>query len=178
MLCDRILGNVFGDDGGRFAGRRRDPVPLAWRDCYRRAVRSVSAGGVSVGIVLPLGSEIRHGDVLFDDDAVVGVADVTPCDVLVGHFADAPLLARAALELGNFHVPVEVTGFLLATLPGGPAVGVFERYARKHHSEVRRFSPLRATVLAAGLELSAGFRVRRTSTDEQARVKPVMRALE
>ena len=178
MLCDRVLGNVFGDDAARFAGRRRDSVPLSWRDCHRRGVRAMSVGGASVGILLPLGAQAHHGDVVFDDGTTVGVVDVTPCDLLVGQFAGPAALARAALELGNLHVPVEVTGFLLATLPGGPAVGVFERYARRFHQEVRRFSPLRATVLAGGVELAGDFRVHRASADEQPRIQPVMRTLE
>ena len=177
MLCDRVLGNVF-EDPPRFDRRRRDPIELTWRDCSRRAVRAASAAGVRVGIVPPVGVRVRHGDVLFDDGAVIGVVSLTPCEVLVAAFADAASLARAALELGNLHVPVEVADAALITPPGGQAVGVFERYASGVRPEVRRFSPLRATVLGGGgVELAAGFGVRRASTDEQPRVEPVVRGL-
>jgi urease accessory protein UreE len=160
MLCDRVLGNVGSDDAGRFAGRPTDVLELTWRDCLRRAVRGRTNGGLPIGILLPRRTRLRHGDVLADD-AVAGtlvVVDVQPCEVWVADFADSTTLATAALELGNLHVPVEVAApQSLVTLPDGPVRAVFDRLARSWRSEVRRFEPLKATVLPSDVRLAAGF---------------------
>lgn len=155
MLCERVLDNIDPDVAG---ARRVDPLDLNWRDCYRRAVRGRTRGGVDVGVMLPLGTHLRHGDVLFDGDEGVVVANVLPCEVWVAEFADARALATAALELGNHHVPVEVAGAGLVCLPDGPVRGVFDRHAKSWRREFRRFRPLRATVVSASVQLSPVFR--------------------
>lgn len=150
-------------DPARYAAKSRDEVELTWRDCARRAVRARSRGGTAVGILLPLGESVRHGDVVYEDDSAIIVVTVAPCEVVVAEFADPISLAKAALELGNLHVPVEASGTLaLTTLPDGPAAGVFRRYASGTRRDVRRFEPLRATVLGSEVRLSDTFGVRRS----------------
>jgi urease accessory protein len=176
MLCDRVLGNVDSDDTGRYAGRARDVLELTWRDCARRAVRGRTAGGRRVGVLLPRGAHLCHGDVIADDDATgLVVVSVSPCEVWVAEFADAVALATAALELGNLHVPVEVAAascdaLSLITPPDGPTRGVLDRLATAWRTEIRRFQPIRATVLAGGLRVAESFVVvRRLSGDASTR---------
>ena len=160
MLCDTVRGNVFVDDPARYAAKERDEVELSWRDCTRRAVRATSRTGRKIGILLPLGEQARHGDVVYEDDHAVVFVTLRPCEVIVAEFAEAGALARAALELGNLHVPVEATGRLqLITLPNGPAAGVIGRHASASRREVRRFEPLRATVVGNEVRTANGFRV-------------------
>ena len=162
MLCDRILGNVASADPARFAGKEHDVLDVTWRDCARRAVRGTTRGGVAVGVLLPLGQSLRHGDVLFGDDARLVVANVIPVEVWVASFEDPASMAAAALELGNLHVPVEVAeGAALIALPDGPTRGVLDRRAAKWETQLRRFAPLRETVLGSELRLSGTFGVRR-----------------
>jgi urease accessory protein UreE len=78
--------------------------------------------------------------------------------VWVAEFVDAAALAAAALELGNLHVPVEVDGARLVTVPDGPVRAILDKYAASWRAEVRRFQPLRATVSGAEAQLSATFR--------------------
>lgn len=163
MLCEAVRGNVFEDDA-RFAGKARDHVELSWRDCARRAVRARSKAGTTLGILLPLGQVVRHGDVVYEDGHTIVVVNVKPCEVIVAEFTDAVRLANAALELGNLHVPVEASGPLqLITLPDGPAAGVVHRYATSSTRGVRRFMPLRATVLGNDARLSDDFRIFRSA---------------
>lgn len=163
MLFEQVLGNVFGDPA-RYAGRTYDRVLIGWRDCSRRAVRATSERGLRVDVLLPLGQSIRHGDVLTDDGTAIVVLDVVPCEVVVADFADAASLASAALELGNLHLPVEAPGGLqLVTVPEGPARGVLGRYASGSRVLLRRFAPLRGTVLAGNVGLAPSFRVTRRS---------------
>jgi urease accessory protein len=164
MLCDRVLANTCREDAPHYAGKSRDVLELTWRDCARRAVRGVTRAGVRVGVLLPLGQSVRHGDVVFEDEASFIEVHVVPCDVLVSEFADAFSLANASLELGNLHVPVEVLAALqLVTLADGPVRTVLGRYAASSRVETRRFAPLRATVTGGEVGLAEGFQIRRAS---------------
>ena len=169
MLCDRVLGNIYSDPTGRYAGRVRDALELTWRDCTRRAVRGRTTNGRCVGVLLPVGINLRHGDVLTDEgDAEIVVVDVAMCEAWVAEFADAASMATAALELGNLHVPVEVAGELrLVTLPDGPTRGVLDRLASAWKAEVRRFQPLRATVAGGDVQLASTFDVVRSRPPAQ-----------
>ena len=166
MLCDRILGNVASADPARFAGKEHDVLDVTWRDCARRAVRGRTRGGSAVGVLLPLGTTLRHGDVLVEDDHRIVSVNLLPCEVWVANCADAASLANAALELGNLHVPVEATADgQLVTPPDGPARGVLDRYAERWRPEVRRFQPLRATVIgtSGNLRLAESFQLKRAA---------------
>ena len=89
MLCDRVLGNVDSDAPGHYTGRERDVLELSWRECARRAVRGRTAGGRRIGVLLPRGEHLRHGDVIADGDAMgLVVVSVLPCEVWVAEFAD------------------------------------------------------------------------------------------
>jgi urease accessory protein UreE len=155
MLCDRVICNVDNDPPERFAGKARDVFEIAWRDATRRAIRGWSEGGLSIGVLLPLGMALRHGDVILEMDSSVVVVHVTPCEVWVAEFCDAASLATAALELGNLHVPVQVAGGLeLVTLPDGPTRGILDRHATTWRPEVRRFEPLRSTVTSGSVRLA------------------------
>ena len=174
MLCDRILGNVDTDAAGRYASRSRDALELTWRECARRAVRGRTEGGRTVGVLLPLGTHLRHGDVLADDgDVGLVVVTVVPCETWVADFADPASMAMASLELGNLHVPVEVIAPLrLVTIPDGPIRGVLDRLASSWRAEVRRFQPLRATVSGESLQLSERFSVVRARPQSQDAADP------
>jgi|tagenome__1003787_1003787.scaffolds.fasta_scaffold20297646_2 urease accessory protein len=162
MLCERILGNILSENPERVAGKSLDQIDLDWRQCSRRGVRACSRAGLTVGILVPLGQTLRHGDILFEDEESVVAVNVVQSEVLVGEFSNPASLAAAALELGNLHVPVEVAPDMrLVTLPDGPTRGVLERYAADVRVDVQRFAPLRATVLAGSVKLSDSFRVAR-----------------
>ena len=160
MLCDRVLGNVHDEPPARYAGKAQDILEITWRDCTRRALRARTESGRRIGVLLPLGAALRHGDVLLETEQSVVVVGVTPVEVWVADFPDAASMAAAALELGNFHVPVEIgAGAQLVALPDGPTRGVFDRYAATWRPEVRRFTPLRATVTAGAVRLAERFAV-------------------
>jgi urease accessory protein UreE len=162
MLCDRVLGNVGRDDDARFAGKARDVLELPWRECAHRAVRGVTRGGLRVGVLLPLGQCVGHGDIVFEDESSYVEVYVLPCAVLVADFCDTACMANAALELGNLHVPVQVLAELqLGVLPDGPARAVMTRYAASSCVETRRFAPLRATVTGGDVGIAETFQVRR-----------------
>jgi urease accessory protein len=66
-----------------------------------------------VGILLPHGSILRHGDMLLGEDGTIVRIEAAPERVSVVATGDWLALARAAYHLGNRHVPIELgDGFL------------------------------------------------------------------
>lgn len=151
MLCDRVLYNLHARPAGEAPGRSfsEDTLPLQWFDLHARAVRARTAGGRRVDLLLPLGVGLRDGDVVYEDDAVRIVVRVEPVEVLVIRPADARQMAMLAAELGNLHLPLEVTETELLTPNDGPAVGVLMRYGLPPVVERRVFHPMRALALTA-----------------------------
>lgn len=148
MICDQILGNV-DDHQTAWSGTARDVVELTWFECFRRAVKKRTAGGRTIRLLPPLGTTVRHGDVIArDDDAqLIVVVQVTPCELLLARPADLATMARVAAELGNLHIPLEVLpDGVLRILPDGPADGVLRRYGVVYERVTDRFAPLRASV--------------------------------
>jgi urease accessory protein len=168
MLCERVLGNVGTDSPGRYAGKVRDALQVTWRECARRAIRGRTERGIHIGVLLPLGLNLRHGDVILETQTTVVVTYVIPCEVWVAEFTDARALATAALELGNLHVPVEVLdGSQIATLPDGPTRGVLDKHAATWWPETRRFNPLRSTITSGSVRVAPNFELRNQLTNRR-----------
>jgi urease accessory protein len=150
LLCDSVIGNVSALAASLLAGKAADPLPLTWFDCTRRAFRKTTAGGREVAVLMPVGVTLSHGDLLHVGGHFHIVVEVQPCDLWHVTAADPATLARVAVELGNLHVPVQVTevGDLL-TPPDGPAEGALRRNGLSYALCRKRFSPLRATVTSA-----------------------------
>ena len=97
-------------------------------------------GGQEIRLLLPLGAQLRHGDVISDGKREIGVV-VRPCDVLLCHALDTPTLLLLALGLGNLHAAVQVEGEQLIVLPDGPVEELLHALGIEFTSEVRRFEP-------------------------------------
>ena len=159
LLCERVIRNVGDETPSAAANQQWDTLDLTWLQCTRRTLRARTRGGREVALLLPRGSQLRHGDVIFEDAAAVIVVSVAPCAVWIVRAADAARLLAVAVELGNLHTPVEVTQVgELVVLPDGPVLAVLRRHGLSHHVAERRFEPLRASVDAA-VEVSGTFRV-------------------
>jgi urease accessory protein UreE len=87
--------------------------------------------------------------------------NLLPTTVLVVTPDDRRRGLAIALELGNLHVPVQVTDDAIVLLPDGPGEGVLKRYGERYREELRRFAPLRVTVLQSPI-VSAEFTTIRT----------------
>jgi urease accessory protein len=168
MLCERILGNVGTDPPGRYAGKVRDVLQVTWRDCARRAIRGRTERGINIGVLLPLGLNLRHGDVILETQSTVVITHVIPCEVWVAEFSGASAMATAALELGNLHAPVEVVdGSLWAPPPPAPPRGGLHTPPATWWPETRRFNPLRSTISSGGVRVAPNFELRNQLTNRR-----------
>ncbi|NVK39808.1 MAG: urease accessory protein UreE [Oceanospirillaceae bacterium] len=71
-------------------------------------LRAELTDGREVGLFLPRGLVLRHGDLLESDDGLVVQVESAPESVSTVRSGDALLLARACYHLGNRHVPLQV----------------------------------------------------------------------
>lgn len=169
MLCDRVLDNLDSPTAATLtAGRTIDFLDITWVDLHRRSLRGTTRGGRTVGVLLPLGVHLQHGDILHADPQSLVAVNLVPTEVVTGSPNDLRQMGLIAFELGNLHLPIEISDDAITTLRDGPAEAVFRRYEVPFRAETRRFTPLRASVLNQ-VRLSPTFRVESTNGADAAR---------
>jgi urease accessory protein len=137
VICRAVIGRV-DDPAIERAGI--DWVDVGWQQTLRRALRLVSQGGRRVDVLLPPGGRLSHGDVLAAGPPVVAVRLATIA-VLCIHAGDPVTLGRIAFDLGNRHVPVQITPDGLLTPDDGPARGVAASHGLACETIESRFYP-------------------------------------
>lgn len=145
MLVEAPVGHV--------ADSSLDPAEIDWCDftwaeCFQRALRKRSRNGREFRVLLKIGTTLRHGDVLIaSSQAAPAVAvNVLPCEVLVARPRDITELAAAAFKLGDLHVPAQLDGDRIITIPDGPTEAALTELAIPFEIQHRRFEPtLRST---------------------------------
>lgn len=78
-------------------------------DQRRRTRLRFTAAGRDIGLLLPRGTRLSHGDRLRAEDGTVTRVQAAPEHVSVVETPDPHLLARGAYHLGNRHVPLQIT---------------------------------------------------------------------
>lgn len=156
MIFDRIVGNLE-TEGVAPTSSIDDWLDLNWQDCLMRAHRRKTRNGVEIRILLPLGVQIRHGDLISDGMRTVAIA-VRPCHVLLLHPPDAETAILLALGLGNLHAPVQLDGGQMIVIPDGPVEELLAELKVASTPAVRRFEP---ASIAAPLraQLAANFQL-------------------
>lgn len=138
LLCDHVLRSSTQDDP---ANPRLDILHLRWDECHRRAGVVVSSRGAAVRLLLRLGVVLHDGDVLVDTTDRLLVVRVIPTEVVVVRPRTLAEAALTSLELGNLHVPVEVSAKEILTPADGPAMGALWRRGIAYTVETRIFQP-------------------------------------
>jgi urease accessory protein len=114
---------------------------LAFDQRERSRFRARLLSGDEIGVDLPPGTLIRHGQKLaLDDGRVVGVeaADEPLMEVVA---ADAAELARIAYHIGNRHVPLQIGERWLRLLPDHVLRAMVERLGAAVHDVTAGFQP-------------------------------------
>jgi urease accessory protein UreE len=145
MLVERPLENLADivEAAPTLLDRPIDFVDLSWSQCEQRALRVRTRAGRELRILLRLGLNLKHGDVLQKNSDAVVVVSVLPCEVIVATPTSASQLAAVAFELGNLHTPVQIVEDAqhVITIGDGPAQGVCEKLGVPYVIETRRFEP-------------------------------------
>ncbi len=158
MICERILGNIEEESfADATVGRELDTIDVSWQECAKRFARKQSRAKRDVGLLLPVGARLRHGDVVYATARVVIQVSVIPCDVF-GIAADEIALAKIAYELGDRHWPVELGEDGLVVPADETSEAFLEERGISYVRESRRFHPYSAVREA---RVSADFEIRR-----------------
>lgn len=105
MILDKILGNIKDMEKIDCHVER---VYLESDELLKRVLRVTSDHGHEYGISLPKGSEMRDGDILFNDGHNMVVVSVKEDDVIVISPRDINEMGEVAHNLGNKHLPVQI----------------------------------------------------------------------
>lgn len=105
MILDKILGNIKDMEDTHCHVER---IYLESDELLKRVLRVTSDHGHEYGISLPKGSEMRDGDILFNDGHNMVVISVKEDDVIVITPRDINEMGEVAHNLGNKHLPVQI----------------------------------------------------------------------
>lgn len=105
MILDKILGNIKDMEDIHCHVER---IYLESDELLKRVLRVTSDHGHEYGISLPKGSEMRDGDILFNDGHNMVIISVKEDDVIVITPRDINEMGEVAHNLGNKHLPVQI----------------------------------------------------------------------
>ena len=105
MILDKILGNIKDMEDIHCHVER---IYLESDELLKRVLRVTSDHGHEYGISLPKGSEMKDGDILFNDGHNIVVISVKEDDVIVITPRDINEMGEIAHNLGNKHLPVQI----------------------------------------------------------------------
>ena len=105
MILDKILGNIKDMEDIHCHVER---IYLESDELLKRVLRVTSDHGHEYGISLPKGSEMRDGDILFNDGHNMVVISVKEDDVIVITPRHINEMGEVAHNLGNKHLPVQI----------------------------------------------------------------------
>jgi len=114
----------------RLAGaheRADEVIELAFEQREKSRLRAVMMSGEEIGIDLPPGTLLKHGDRIRLADARVVAVEAAPERLIEVHAHDAVGLARIAYHVGNRHVPVQLGDGWLRLLPDHVLQAMIER---------------------------------------------------
>jgi len=116
-------------------------VELAFEQRERSRFRAELLSGEAIGVDLPTGTLLRHGDRLLLADGRVVAIEAAAEDLLEVHAHDALQLARIAYHIGNRHVPVQIGSGWLRLLPDHVLQAMIERLGGHVHRVSEGFQP-------------------------------------
>ena len=105
MILDKILGNIKDLEDIHC---HMEKIYLESDELLKRVLRITSDHGHEYGISLPKGSEMKDGDILFNDGHNMVVVSVKEDDVIVITPKDINQMGEVAHSLGNRHLPVQI----------------------------------------------------------------------
>jgi urease accessory protein len=124
------------------AGRPVDEViELAFEQRERSRFRATLLSGEEIGVDLPPGTLLRHGDRLLLSDGRIVAIEAAPERLLEVHAHDAIELARIAYHIGNRHVPIQIGDGFVRLLPDHVLQAMIERLGGHVHEVSVGFQP-------------------------------------
>jgi urease accessory protein UreE len=109
MLVESAIRNLQGP--GDFPSLITiDWLDLTWLECRTRFARKRTRSGRELRLLLRIRETLKNNDLLgFWPDGQAVVVNLLACDVLQIPLRNLPNTVAAAFQIGNLHVPMELT---------------------------------------------------------------------
>ncbi len=105
MILNKILGNIADM---KEINCHIEKIYLESDELLKRVLRVTSDHGHEYGISLEKGTEMKDGDILFNDGHNMVIVCVKEDDVIVITPKDINEMGKVAHSLGNRHLPVQI----------------------------------------------------------------------
>ena len=120
-----------------------DTVALTWEERQKSRQRLRTTKGQELALVLPTGTRLQAGDLLPTVDGYIEVA-LAPEDVILITPQNLQEAAFVAYQIGNRHLPLEITREGLKTLYERVLAVYFEQHAITTERRQLPFTPVTA----------------------------------
>jgi urease accessory protein len=121
MLVKEITGNT---DTHTRSSSETNVLPLEWFETSRRIQRKHTLGGREVALKFTKeGQQLQQNDILYQDEALMIVVNILPCDAIVISPRNMAEMAKVCYEIGNKHLPLFLEGEQLLIPADEPLFG-------------------------------------------------------
>ncbi|MFY0255665.1 urease accessory protein UreE [Chitinophaga sp. 30R24] len=104
MLVKEIIGNTVTHTRN---SKVTDLLQLEWFETTRRIQRKRTVGGRDISLKFTKeGQQLQQHDILYQDDELMVVVDLLPCDAIVISPRNMYEMAKVCYEIGNKHLPL------------------------------------------------------------------------
>lgn len=125
-------------------GLVKDSIVLNWHQRRKSRQRLRTTRGVEVCIVLPRGTVLREGDILYRDTHSYIVVEAEKEDLVVVFPKDLRQAAFVAYEFGNRHLPMCILKDRIKTPYNKQVEDFLKRYSLRYELRREPFEPLRS----------------------------------
>ena len=104
MIIQEIVGNIKTHP---ILGHDVDVLEIEWFETTKRIQRKRTNAGMEIAIkFIQEGQRLHQGDILYEDDDLVVVVHIKPCEAIVMTPASLLEMGTICYEIGNKHLPL------------------------------------------------------------------------
>lgn len=104
MIIQEIIGNIKTHS---ILGLEVDLLEIEWFETTKKIQRKRTNSGMEIAIkFMKEGQRLHQGDILYEDDDLVVVVHIKPCEAIVMLPASLLEMGTICYEIGNKHLPL------------------------------------------------------------------------
>jgi urease accessory protein UreE len=159
MLVESATANIYDPNSPPIL-EEIDWLDLTWLECRNRAGRKRTRSGREIRILLRLREFLQNGDVLgrWVDGPTI-VVNLLPAEVIIATPRNPTEMVHLALELGNLHVPVQISAEQLITPCDSSVEALLGRFSIPFETQSKLFQ---AQFWPESIRLADNFRIIRS----------------
>jgi urease accessory protein len=134
MIFEKIIGSVKNSPSKKII-----TVPYEWFEQHSKVLRKTASSGEEVG--LRLSEHLYDGGVLSENDSEIIALALEPCELTRVFVSTMAEMGRACFELGNRHLPLEISETFVCTPYDNPTFVYMEKLGFKCERVTEKFTP-------------------------------------